>query len=105
MMVTPTGIESATIRAFTGRDTAAGDSGQGGTELDRPLAEPPTGLDVAPPAVMVTPLGAYLDAVARLAAEATARGELEAARALLEAAGKVVEAPSGRRVAPPETEG
>ncbi len=36
---------------------------------------------------MVTPLGAYLEAVARLAAEATARGDLEGARALLEAAG------------------
>jgi hypothetical protein len=40
---------------------------------------------------VVTPLGVYLEAVARLAAEATARGDLEEARALLEAAGKVVE--------------
>jgi hypothetical protein len=90
MMVTPTGIESASFRAFTGRDTAPGCSEQGGTELDRPLAEPPTGLDAARPAEVVTPLGAYLEAVARLAAEATSRGDLKAARALLEAAGEVV---------------
>ena len=90
MMVTPTGIESATFRAFTGRDAAAGCSGQGGTDPDRPPEEPPTALDAARPADVVTPLGAYLEAVARLAAEATARGDLEEARALLEAARKVV---------------
>ena len=90
MMVTPTGIESASFQAFTGRDVAAGGSGQGGTGPDRPLAEPPTALDAARPAAVVTPLGAYLEAVAKLAAEATARGDLEDARALLEAAGKVV---------------
>jgi ABC-type arginine transport system permease subunit len=35
---------------------------------------------------VVTARGAYLEEVARLAAEATARGEVEAARALLRAA-------------------
>jgi hypothetical protein len=93
MMVTPTGIESATFQAFTGRDVAAGGPGQGGTGLDRPHAARPTALDAARPAEVVTPLGAYLEAVARLAAEATARGDLEEARALLEAAGEVVGEP------------
>jgi hypothetical protein len=90
MMVTPTGVESASFHAFTERDTAPRCSGQGGTGLDRPLAAPPTALDAARPAELVTPFGSYIEAVARLAAEATARGDLEAARALLEAAGKVV---------------
>jgi hypothetical protein len=89
-LVTPTGIESATFQAFTEPDAAPRGPGQGGTELDRPHAAPPTGLDVVRPAEVVTPLGAYLEAVARLAAEATARGDLEAARALLEAAERVV---------------
>jgi hypothetical protein len=85
-MVTPTGIESGRFQGFTGLDGAPGSPAQGGTQRDAAAPQGSTSPDAAPRAEVVTARGAYLEAVARLAAEATARGDIEAARALLRAA-------------------
>lgn len=85
-MVTPTGIESGRFQGFTGPDAAPCAPGQGGTELDAAAGQDSTSPDAAPRAEVVTARSAYLLAVARLAAEATARGDVEAALALLRTA-------------------
>lgn len=88
-MVTRTGIEAASFQKVTARDEASCSPERGSM---RPLDAPPrasTAPDAAAAASGVTALGAYLEAVGRLAAEVIARGDIALAQELLEQARRV----------------
>jgi hypothetical protein len=92
-MVTRTGIESASFRPFTAPDATVRDQEPSATQLDATAVERGTGPDAPSRAAPVTSaIPAFLETIGRLAAEATARGEIDRAMELLAQAARVAAA-------------
>lgn len=92
-MVTRTGIESASFQPFTSPDAAVRDHEPSATQLDATSVERGTGADAPARAAPVTSaIPAFLETIGRLAAEATARGEIDRAMELLAQAARVAAA-------------
>jgi len=92
-MVTRTGIESASFQPFTAPDAAVRDQKPRATQLDATASEHASLPDAAArnPAV-TSAIPAFLETIGRLAAEATARGEIDRAMELLAQAARVAAA-------------
>jgi hypothetical protein len=92
-MVTRTGIESASFQPFTSPDAAVRYHEPSATRLDATAVERGTGPDATSRAAPVTSaIPAFLETIGRLAAEATARGEVDRALELLAQAGRIAAA-------------
>jgi hypothetical protein len=92
-LVTRTGIESASFQPFTAPDAAVRGQEPSATQLDATAVERGTGSDASSRAAPVTSaIPAFLETIGRLAAEATARGEIDRAMELLAQAARVAAA-------------
>ncbi|MGB8932234.1 MAG: hypothetical protein WCC48_13405 [Anaeromyxobacteraceae bacterium] len=91
--MTRTGIESASFQPITAPDAAVREPGPSATLLDATAVDHGSRSDAAARATPVTSaIPAFLETIGRLAAEATARGEIDRAMELLAQAARVAAA-------------
>jgi hypothetical protein len=85
VLVTRTGIECPSFQGFSGPDEAPRDAGQGSTGPHDASGRVPTQLDVKR---LPSAVPSFMEACAKLAGEAAARGDFDRARALIVKAGQ-----------------